>query len=162
MIFSVHKLNTILSGGTAIKSRIHTNFDKCTGCRICQLACSFALFDGYNPRLARLVIQNKRENLYHIPVVCNQCENAYCMNVCPAKAIQRTDQGTVVIDKEQCIGCGLCAQYCPIEVILFHPETKRSYKCDLCQGNPLCVKVCPTGALEFIHGKTTGGDTIND
>ncbi len=97
-----------------------------------------------------------------MPMVCNQCDNAYCMNVCPAKAIHRTDQGTVVIDREKCIGCGLCARYCPLEVILFHAETKKSYKCDLCQGNPLCVTACPTGALEFIHGKTPGGETIND
>jgi ferredoxin len=28
-------------------------------------------------------------------------------------------------------------------------------KCDLCQGDPLCVKSCPTGALECIG---RGGD----
>lgn len=135
----------------AIITFIHTNFDKCTGCSLCQLACSFDLFKGYNPRLARLAIQQKRENLYHIPVVCNQCENAYCMNVCPAKAIQRNDQGIVEIDQDRCIGCGLCAQYCPIDMILFHPEIQKAYKCDLCQGHPLCVEICPTGALELVY-----------
>jgi Fe-S-cluster-containing dehydrogenase component len=138
---------------SAIKTYIHTNFDKCTGCSICQLACSFDLFEGYNPRLSRLAIQQKRENLYHIPVVCNQCENAYCMNVCPVKAIQRTDQGIVEIDQDRCIGCGLCAQYCPIDMILFCPEIKKAYKCDLCQGHPLCVEACPTGALELAYKK---------
>jgi Fe-S-cluster-containing dehydrogenase component len=34
----------------AISAFIHTHFDKCTGCRICQLACSLALTGGYNPR----------------------------------------------------------------------------------------------------------------
>ncbi|MCK5695818.1 MAG: 4Fe-4S dicluster domain-containing protein, partial [Desulfobacula sp.] len=47
------------------------------------------MLNGYNPRRSRLSILNKNENLYHIPVVCNQCENAYCMNVCPTKAIWR-------------------------------------------------------------------------
>ncbi|MDX2440134.1 MAG: 4Fe-4S dicluster domain-containing protein [Desulfobacterales bacterium] len=144
----------------AIKTYIHTNFDKCTGCSICQLACSFDLFKGYNPRLARLTIKSKKENLYHLPVVCNQCENAYCMNVCPVKAINRSDEGIVAIDPDKCIGCGLCAQYCPIEMIFINPETKKAYKCELCQGEPLCVEACPTGALELVHGEVSDGRKI--
>ena len=161
MIFSLNIIQIIIRR-TAIKALIHTNFDKCTGCSICQLACSFALFQGYNPRLARLVIRNEKENLYHIPVVCNQCENAYCMNVCPTKAIHRTQDGIVAIDQEKCIGCGLCAQYCPMGVVLLHPETKKAYKCDLCQGNPACVEACPTGALELAYVETKMGEKIND
>jgi len=76
------------------------------------------------------------------------------MNVCPVKAIQRTEQGIVEIDQDRCIGCGLCAQYCPIDMILFRPEIKKAYKCDLCQGHPLCVEACPTGALELAYKET--------
>lgn len=74
------------------------------------------------------------------------------MTVCPAKAITRSDQGVVVIDNDRCIGCGLCAQYCPIDMIRINPEIKKAYKCELCQGNPLCIEACPTGALELVHG----------
>ncbi len=109
------------------------------------------LTGGYNPRLARLVIHSKRENLYHIPVVCNQCENAYCMNACPAGAITKTQSGVVSIDEKKCTGCGLCAEYCPINVIVMHPETGRACKCELCRGNPQCVEACPTGALELVR-----------
>ena len=140
----------------AVKQRIHINFDKCTGCSICQLACSFDLFGGYNPRLARLTILNKNEKLYHMPVVCNQCEQAYCMTVCPAKAITRGDDGIVKIDPERCIGCGMCDKYCPIDMILMDPEKKKAHKCELCQGQPLCVEICPTGALELVQAKEIG------
>ncbi len=109
------------------------------------------LIGGYNPRRARLLIQNKNENLYHIPVVCSQCENAYCMNVCPVKAIQRNDDGIVCIDPDECIGCGLCVQYCPIGMVTLDPDTRKAVKCELCQGTPLCVEACPTGALELIY-----------
>lgn len=151
MIFAFINLLKSLTGGCAISSFIHTNFDKCTGCSICQLACSMDLFGGYNPRLSRLVIVNKKENLYHFPIVCNQCENAYCMNVCSAKAIKRTSSGIVTIETEKCIACGLCAQYCPMGVVVLDPETGKAFKCELCQGKPLCIEACPTGALELVR-----------
>ena len=108
------------------------------------------LVNGYNPRRARLAIRNSNENLYHMPVVCNQCENAYCMNVCPPKAITRSEEGIVCIDAERCIGCGLCTEYCPIQMVKLDPDTKKAVKCELCHGEPLCVKACPTGALELV------------
>ncbi len=147
---------------------IKTNFDLCTGCGICQLACSASHSDekdtsgnkstsiknplparGYNPRLSRLRIINKRENLYHKPVVCNQCKNAYCMNVCPAKAYERDDLGFVVLNEQKCVGCGICVEYCPEKVIYVSRDTKKAVKCDMCHGDPACVKACPTGALEL-------------
>jgi Fe-S-cluster-containing hydrogenase component 2 len=155
VIFSCYKLQ--LYREAAIKTFIHTNFDKCTGCSICQLACSFDLFGGYNPRRARLVIKNKKENLYHLPLVCNQCENAYCMNVCPVKAIQRTDQGIVGIDQDLCTGCGLCVRYCPVGMVSMDLKTQKAYKCELCQGKPVCVEACPTGALELVSIKMSSG-----
>ena len=129
---------------------IHSHFDKCTGCSICQLVCSMDLLNGYNPRRARLTIVHKNENLYHFPVLCNQCENAYCMNVCPAGAITRTDTGIVCVNEKRCIECGLCVQYCPIDMIQLDPDSQKAVKCEFCHGTPLCVEACPTGALELV------------
>ena len=137
---------------------LKTNFDLCTGCGICQMACSERLLGGYNPRRAVLRIEHARENLYHFPVVCNQCTNAYCANVCPVKAIGRDPAtGAVVVDRDLCVGCGLCRRYCPIEMVRVDPDLKKSVKCDLCGGHPLCVAVCPTGALGLVsEGKVPG------
>jgi Fe-S-cluster-containing hydrogenase component 2 len=143
------KINSMFQERT-IKAIIHTHFDKCTGCSICQLACSMDLIQGYNPRRSRLDIQHKHEHLYHIPVVCSQCENAYCMNVCPARAIKRLDNSIVGVDPDKCVGCGLCAEYCPVDMIKLDPDSQKAQKCELCQGNPLCVDACPTGALELV------------
>ncbi len=131
---------------------IKTNFDLCTGCRLCQLACAERIFGGFNPRNALLSITPGPDHLCHFPIACNQCRNAYCQKVCPAKAIDRDPRtGALLIDAERCIGCGLCAQYCPLQVIIAHPEENRFLKCDLCGGNPQCVQACPTGALELIR-----------
>jgi Fe-S-cluster-containing hydrogenase component 2 len=138
-------------GDTAINAFIHIHFDQCTGCRICQLACSLAMTGGYNPRRSRLAILPRNEHLYHLPVVCSQCENAYCMQVCPVGAITKTPDGIVVIDADTCVGCGLCEKYCPVDMVHLDPDTQKAVKCQLCQGGETaCVAACPSGALEWI------------
>ena len=32
----------------------------------------------------------------------------------------------------------------------FDEETKKAQKCHLCNGDPECVKACPTGALRYV------------
>ena len=90
-----------------------------------------------------------QENLYHFPIVCDQCQNPYCANVCPVGAIVRDEAtGALAVDPERCTGCGLCARYCPIDMIRLDPDSDKALKCDLCGGHPACVAACPTGALE--------------
>lgn len=142
------------SGGEAMRQRIISHFDLCTGCTICQLACSTSKTGGTNPRLALLRIKLTSDGLVNEPVVCQQCANPFCLRVCPRKAIARQEEtGAVVIDQELCNGCGLCARYCHLGVILI--RDRKAVKCDLCGGEPECVKYCPAGALELME---TGGE----
>lgn len=137
---------------------IKTNFDLCTGCELCQITCSHRLLGGYNPHRALLSITHARENLYHFPAVCNQCDNAYCATVCPVDAIERSDStGAMIVDHEKCVACGMCSRYCPIQMIWVDPDLKKSVKCDLCDGDPACVTVCPTGALELATRRSGNG-----
>ena len=140
---------------------IKTNFDRCTGCGLCQLACSERLLGGYNPHRALLRISHTCENLYHFPTVCNQCENAYCANVCPVKAITR-DAATaaLVVDPDKCVGCNLCNRYCPLHIVGVDPERNKSVKCDLCGGDPACVAACPTDALELAWRDACDNETV--
>jgi anaerobic carbon-monoxide dehydrogenase iron sulfur subunit len=131
---------------------IRTHFDRCTGCALCQLACAERHFGGYNPRRALLRVVHRRENLHHFPEVCNQCRNPYCAIVCPVTAIGRNPEtGAMTVDPAVCIGCGLCARYCPVGMIRLDPESQKSVKCDLCGGDPACVAACPTEALEIVR-----------
>ena len=127
------------------------HFDRCSGCSICELVCSERLLGGYNPHRAALRVDHAGENLYHFPIVCHQCQNAYCLKVCPVEAIRVEEAtGARVVDRDRCIGCGTCERYCPLKVIRVDPGHKKSLKCDLCGGEPLCVAACPAGALELV------------
>ena len=84
-----------------------------------------------------------------IPIMCMQCEDASCMAVCPAKAIYRDDNSTVLVDAKKCIGCKLCVSACPFGCIAYNYSEKKILKCDLCDGSPDCVKYCPKSAIVF-------------
>jgi Fe-S-cluster-containing dehydrogenase component len=59
----------------------------------------------------------------------------------------KDSKGWVKIDGEQCIGCEACVSHCPFGVMMALPD--KVVKCELCDGNPQCVKYCITGAIEY-------------
>jgi Fe-S-cluster-containing hydrogenase component 2 len=75
--------------------------------------------------------------------------------VCPVKALSRDEElGRVVIDYDVCIGCKFCIVVCPFGGMGFDAMAKRVIKCDLCDGDPNCVKACSTDALQFVDVST--------
>ena len=63
----------------------------------------------------------------YLPVVCQHCNSSPCSEVCPVSAIESKD-GVIYLDKESCIGCGLCAMACPFGAI--YVSGKTAHKCD--------------------------------
>ncbi len=78
--------------------------------------------------------------------VCNHC--GLCMDVCQAQAIKRLANGTVVIDKNLCVGCQACVGFCPRGVMRKAREIIMPFKCISCGS---CVRACPNGALELVE-----------
>jgi len=55
------------------------------------------------------------------------------------------------VDKDLCVGCGLCSSLCPYEAISIVTEDgKRRSKVNeaLCKGCGTCVAACPSGAMD--------------
>jgi anaerobic carbon-monoxide dehydrogenase iron sulfur subunit len=124
--------------------------EKCVGCRLCELACSFEKTGEFNPTYARIRISVLREDASYVPVVCMQCNEAWCWRVCPSGAISRdTATGIVKIDGERCVGCRMCTLACPFGTITYFNPEGRAIKCDECNGKPECVQLCPTGAIAY-------------
>ena len=141
---------------------------KCTGCRTCVVACKDAhnLPVGRNFRTVHEVVTGgwKEENgawrqdvrAFYLPVSCNHCDDPACVKTCPTKAhYKRKEDGLVLIDKEKCIGCGMCAGACPYHAPVLDQKVRKMTKCDACvdrleKGHlPICVESCPQRAIAF-------------
>lgn len=127
------------------------DFDQmCSGCRLCELVCSFAHHNLVNPRLARIQVVSLEKGV-KVPVVCQQCADAPCAAACPTGALFREKpEGPVLVNEGRCIGCGTCVNVCPVGGISLSPVTGTAIKCDLCQGDPQCVRFCPTNVLKLL------------
>ena len=137
---------------------IVVNIDRCTGCFGCQVACKMenevALGLHWNEvKVIGPVGEYPNMVRYPLPTMCQQCENAPCIEVCPTGASYRdTETGVVLVDTEACIGCQACMPACPYGQRSYNAELNVVEKCTLCKpltdkGElPACVKSCASGA----------------
>ncbi|MEE8576273.1 MAG: 4Fe-4S dicluster domain-containing protein [candidate division Zixibacteria bacterium] len=122
----------------------------CTGCRTCELACSFAHGSNGKQGHSRIVILDGGAPDLHIPITCLQCDQAACAKSCLVDAITRNPQtGAMQIDDEKCVRCMACIAACPFGCAMLDIEQNQPVKCDLCIGDPVCAKFCPSKALEY-------------
>jgi carbon-monoxide dehydrogenase iron sulfur subunit len=133
------------------------DYEKCTGCRLCELVCAVKHDRVSNPIRSRIrVIKWESEGIY-VPVSCQQCEDAPCVLGCPAKALTRNqDMGRVEVDYEKCIGCRTCVSVCPFGAMHFVASDRKVIKCDLCDGDPQCVRFCEIEAVRFVETTDLG------
>ena len=98
---------------------------------------------------------------FSLPVMCQHCETAPCVDVCPTGASMKRADGIVQVDKHICIGCRYCMMACPYKARSFvhetlidqRPNTPRGKgtveSCNLCAHrvdagkNPACVDAAP-------------------
>jgi len=124
--------------------------EQCCGCRICELVCAITHFQVNNPKKSAIrVVSTYPHPMIRMPIVCSQCKVPVCAQVCPVDALQWSD-GIVQLDQAQCISCYKCVESCPFGAIYAHEECEYPIKCDMCNGDPECVKKCPTGALRLL------------
>ena len=130
---------------------LYINYEKCTGCRLCELVCAVKHDGISNPARSRIkVMKWEMEGLY-IPMSCQQCQDAPCLNACPVKALSRDeDLSRVVVDYDVCIGCRTCVSVCPFGAMSFNTIDRKVFKCDLCEGDPQCVRFCDRKAVDFV------------
>ncbi|MBW1720468.1 MAG: 4Fe-4S dicluster domain-containing protein [Deltaproteobacteria bacterium] len=125
---------------------IIVDVSKCSGCRRCEVHCSFYHSGKVGRSGARIKVVKVEESGIDFPVNCRLCKERYCAK-CPESAIQFGRYGQVVLSTTLCTGCGTCEKLCPIGAIELFEEVP--VVCDLCGGDPRCVKACTMGALSF-------------
>ena len=149
---------------------IAVDVDKCTGCHACFLACKdeyagndYLPLTAAQPNSGHQWIRiNEIEHgsgtkvkVDYIPVMCQHCEDAPCINAAPGAVYRRPD-GIVIIDPEKAKGRKEIVDSCPYRVIYWNPEKNVAQKCTLCahmvdtgEKQTRCTEACPTGAMVF-------------
>lgn len=157
----------------------------CTGCNTCSVACKQEnnLPDGvWWTQVITLSVNGNDApagqypdlRMDYLPLGCQHCANAPCVEVCPSSATSRTEEGVIVQDTTLCGGCRYCMLVCPYtgvrvfagetlqyalpfptgdNPILHRPATVE--KCTFCYHRlskgqqPACVEACPLKARAF-------------
>jgi Fe-S-cluster-containing hydrogenase component 2 len=128
----------------------------CTGCKLCEVACSLHHTGQVWPWRSRIRVY-QYPPMIEFPVACYQCgTDAKCIAACPVGALSLSPKfSTILVDTDKCLrttqgaDCMSCADACPGGTINHDPVTGAPLFCDMCDGDPACVKVCPSGALAY-------------
>jgi Fe-S-cluster-containing hydrogenase component 2 len=122
---------------------------KCTGCGICELACSQEKNER-SPLRSRIRVVRVTP-MFNFALSCRSCEDAKCVKACPEKAItQAENTGLLMIDEKKCKGCDWCVQACEYGGITIQSDTGLATVCDLCGDKPQCIEFCPEEAIELV------------
>jgi len=124
------------------------DLDKCVGCQACSIACKSENNVPYGspPEQRRhidifwhkVIAASEGEyptvNTQIIPMPCMHCDHPPCVNVCPAKATYKREDGIVMQNFRRCIGCRYCMVACPYGARSFNfkdQEEKEYHRPDL-------------------------------
>jgi Fe-S-cluster-containing hydrogenase component 2 len=118
----------------------------CTGCRACEYACSVFHTGVVRPSVSRIHVLKYKDSI-DVPVLCWHCNDAPCIEACPTtpKAIQADPKHNgIILDEKICLGrkCLKCQEACPAQYVNVNPDTGQPLICDMCAGEPACVKAC--------------------
>jgi Fe-S-cluster-containing dehydrogenase component/formate-dependent nitrite reductase membrane component NrfD len=132
---------------------------KCIGCHACTIACKaeHQIPVGTHRCWVKTVEKGTFPDTrrFFFPVLCNQCEHAPCVRICPTRALFRRRDGIVDLHGDSCIGCRACMEACPYDQLFIDPNTRTAEKCNFCANRvenqllPSCVSVCPTECRIF-------------
>lgn len=124
--------------------------DKCIACDLCSGVCSLSKLGRVQPAGACIKVTRDASE-YLGGMRCSVCDMSHerdCVDACPADALVWDETaGVVKFVEEECTNCKVCLEVCPN--VHLDAVGLRIMICDLCDGDPLCIKWCPEGALTW-------------
>jgi tetrathionate reductase subunit B len=132
---------------------------KCINCKACVVACRA---ENHTPAgHSRNWINEEHRGVWpklmaaFEPEQCHHCADPSCVRVCPTGASFQREDGIVLVNEQDCIGCKYCMVACPYNARYFREDTGVVEKCTFCAHRvdrgevPACVETCPSKARVF-------------
>ncbi len=123
--------------------------DKCDGCDDCVKSCALLFDEEGAQENSRIQLAKDKNDKFGL-ALCRQCGEPECVQNCPMGALSKDKETGVVSKDDTCIGCKICTLSCAYAGITINPVTQKVMKCELCGGDPACVKACEKSALSFL------------
>ncbi len=121
---------------------------KCNGCLECEKACVRAHPNAVAAGKTRITITKDGDK--YKATMCVHCESCPPSELCPSALLEFHSEGKYwTLDEHRCFACMACIPRCPYDGVFFEGSfgVETAYTCDLCAGDPECIKVCKPGAL---------------
>jgi Fe-S-cluster-containing dehydrogenase component/CRP-like cAMP-binding protein len=101
------------------------DLERCVRCNACVESC-VAVHEDRVPRLSkkgsRVTFEDApTHHRYNLATSCYNCQVPGCMLACTFGAIRRDVQGLIRFDYKNCVGCAMCVEACPYDVIRLTP-----------------------------------------
>jgi phenylacetyl-CoA:acceptor oxidoreductase subunit 1 len=104
---------------------------RCNGCYSCVMACKQENFLPAGILWNRVLVGESGKyptvTKEILPILCNHCKEAACVNACPTGATARREDGVVTIDYDKCIGCRYCIIACPFQARSYLHKLKEYF-----------------------------------
>jgi len=118
--------------------------DRCVGCQSCMFACARRTGVG-GVAGARIRVRSAggmRKGF--VVIVCRACDDPPCARACPTDALTRRPGGGVTFRSDACTSCEQCREACPFGAVLWDDEEDRPLVCVYCG---VCAGYCPYDVL---------------
>jgi Fe-S-cluster-containing hydrogenase component 2 len=155
---------------------ILVDINKCRGCGNCLIVCplnEIIDIDTQYGKKTKNVLFKVVNGAIDRKEICYECSDAPCIEACDKGILKKDENGLVYLDLDIdmenisesdiekfkiCDECDKkCIEACPSgELFLTTIKSDGKIfsvpiKCDTCDGDPQCVKVCPANAIKYIN-----------